>query len=230
MEDPEIIVPSNPIKNLLNGDCSERAAELCLWGMGLDNAKAKTVNNISYYIRSSDALDLLSNQMISCFIIDYFLLHVSQLCPEFGVIGSNASKSMLLGNYNYLRHMIPQKNKLFIPIHWSLSTPVVSIIDGNHWLLAYVDIIKQEAKIYDSLAVFPHSLRNPIHQLLQEISPAKWKITLENSPKQIGIVDCGLFLMLFAACIANDIKLELINNKKCEIYRNNIAQFISERY
>jgi len=120
-----------------------------------------------------------------------------------------------------------EKDKVFIPINRS----------NNHWILIVVFIQQQKIIYYDSIADVNKAklyLYLTARWLIDEAKSKNHKIEIndwklinagKNIPQQNNGYDCGMYVLLYADYIADDLPLSY-GEEEVSASRNKIAQFI----
>lgn len=99
-----------------------------------------------------------------------------------------------------------QFSKMFIPIH----------VNGNHWTLSVVDFTKKTIQYYDSLGKsgkawmkhILHFLKDASATLDHHLDETDWSMAdVTNAPMQTNGNDCGVFTIINAMCISDNIPL-----------------------
>ena len=87
------------------------------------------------------------------------------------------------------------KRLLIFPVHQDLS----------HWCLVIADVAAKQLIYFDSLANDNHHCLKVLNDYLQERSGQCFSVKQEkNVPRQTNSSDCGVFICMYARCIAGE--------------------------
>lgn len=122
-------------------------------------------------------------------------------------------------------------SKIFFPIN----------ISNSHWTLAVLFIESKRIQYYDSLVSGQQQqdkfLKSILNWLSDEskikkgvdIERSEWELvycTQENTPQQTNGVDCGVFTIMFADFITDDLDINRISQNHMPHFRNKICSDI----
>jgi sentrin-specific protease 1 len=118
--------------------------------------------------------------------------------------------------------------KIYIPIN----------INNKHWALSLVLVQLKIIRYYDSLGSPGHEYLEALLTYLSDESQAKrgfditrseWKLipcTRDNTPQQNNIYDCGVFVVMMADFIADDIPLHHLKQEDIPDFRKKMCYAI----
>lgn len=117
-------------------------------------------------------------------------------------------------------------SKIFIPLH----------LGKSHWVLVVVHVTEKKISYYDSLMPknkynFKKHSENILHWISDEagkkggfsFNQMEWTYVLEDVPQQSNFYDCGVFTLMFADFLFDEIPLNYIKQEDMTTYRLKIG-------
>lgn len=143
--------------------------------------------------------------------------------------------TQLLNNANVKRSLksdLTQADKIFFPVN----------ITNTHWALAVIFMQEKEIRYYDSMFsskdqedIYLNALLQMLvdwHQMSdKQFQKDEWNLfntDIEILPQQRNGVDCGVFCIMFADFLSDDLELNLFDQSHMELFRRKIAYFLVE--
>lgn len=104
---------------------------------------------------------------------------------------------------------------------------LIPICCGSHWILAAIDFINHEIRMYDSFHGAHHDLVNLINGFLKFQGIEPLDSVIPDVPTQYNGYDCGVFVMEFGRCILLEKDINSFSQKDMPATRKRIYNELS---